>query len=40
MLFQFIKDVAVDWDDTKILSINQEIIFTLLEKGKVQKIGL
>ena len=40
-VFQFIKDVAVDWDDTKILSAEPSgIIFTLREKRKVQKIGL
>ena len=38
--FQFIKDVAADWDDTKILSAEPEITFTPPEKQKVQTIGL
>ena len=30
--FQFIKDVAVDWDDTKVLKAEPEIIFWLPRK--------
>jgi hypothetical protein len=38
--FQFIKDVAADWDDTKILSAEPEITSSRQEKQKELKTGL
>ncbi|MGL6022008.1 MAG: glycoside hydrolase family 97 catalytic domain-containing protein, partial [Chitinophagaceae bacterium] len=39
--FQFIKDVAVDWEDTIILDAESlAIIFVLLVKQKEKMIGL
>jgi hypothetical protein len=38
--FQFIKDVAADWDDTKILSAEPGDYIIQPEKQKEQTIGL
>ena len=35
--FQFIKDVAVDWDDTKILEAEPGDYITIAQKGKRNK---
>jgi hypothetical protein len=36
--FQFIKDVAVDWSDSKYLEAEPEIILRLPEKQKEQQL--
>ena len=39
--FQFIKDVAVDWDDTRILDAELRVIICILpEKQKVKMNGM